>query len=144
MLLYSELFAEENIEILLANYVKAWQQGEEYCGETCEMLNAAKALQDSISPQFSLDTSSKKRVIRSKIDMQSLYYKNEASRTALFMIFRDYFFSNPSTTLLPLKADKQKDYWRVRTQWSYLKEGEISDGYIFFCFSPFEVWICQD
>lgn len=144
ILLYSELFAKEDIEVFLANYVKAWQEGKEYCGETCKMLQTASIIQDSIAPFFYMDSSLPEMIIQSKLDMQSLYYQNEASRTAMFMIFRDSLFSDSSLTLLPLKNEKQEKRWRIQTQWSQMRDGEISDGYIFICISQFEAWICDE
>ena len=144
VLLYNELFAQEKIDFFLMNYVKAWQEGEEYCCETCKMLQSASIIQDSIAPYFYIDSSSTEKIIQSKLDIQSLYYKSEASRIAVFMLFRDSFFNDSSITLLPLRNEKQEKEWRIKTQWSQMRDGEISDGYIFICISQFEAWICDE
>lgn len=60
------------------------------------------------------------------------------------MIFRDLLFSDSSVTLLPLRNEKQEKKWRIQTQWSQMRKGEISDGYIFICISQFEAWICDE
>lgn len=155
LFIYFTTFAKEEDEVILnkkelmsedlANIIiSGFGTKEDYCGKICKMLSAAVMTQDSIYPYFSLDSSSKKKVVQSKIDMYSFYYKNELSRTALFMIFRDLLFSDSSVTLLPLRNEKQEKKWRIQTQWSQMRKGEISDGYIFICISQFEAWICDE
>jgi hypothetical protein len=106
------------------------------CQEACQIEN----IRTSISANFSINPDNQH--ITSQIDIQNIYSKDEQHKLALFMIFKDNFYNDSTITLSPITLQKKQSYWSTFTKFSSSKN-EISDNYIYICFSFYEAWICD-
>ena len=49
-----------------------------------------------------------------------------------------------NTTLLAMGRKKEKNYWKIKAQLSYLEEKSIVDEYIYLCMTDHKIWFCSE
>ncbi len=84
-----------------------------------------------------------KKFFESNENLIQIYEKEQKSRDVLMRACAEIALGK-NTTLLAMGRKKEKNYWKIKAQLSYLEEKSIVDEYIYLCMTDHKIWFCSE